>query len=149
MKRTQTRELAFQLIYSMEVQKEMEEEQLTLFIEENAIEGKQEEHYIRSIFQGIKDNKQEITTFISTNLKEKWTMDRICKIDLAILEVAIYELIYAKLPYKVAINEAVELAKKYGEDSSKSFVNGILASIVKTKKLDVIGEINQNDVSSD
>lgn len=146
MKRTETRELAFQLIYSMEVQKEMQEEQFTLFIEENRIEGSQEASYMKSIFQGIKENKEEITTFISTNLKEKWTVDRISKIDFAILEVAIYELIYAKLPYKVAINEAVELAKKYGEDSSKAFVNGILASIVKSQKLDIVGE--NNDISS-
>ena len=53
MKRTQTRELAFQLIYSMEVQKEMQQEQLTLFIEENAIEGKQEINYMKEIFGGI------------------------------------------------------------------------------------------------
>lgn len=146
MKRTETRELAFQLIYSMEVQKEMNEEQFTLFIEENEIERSQEANYMKSIFQGIKENKEEITAFISTNLKEKWTVDRISKIDFAILEVAIYELIYAKLPYKVVINEAVELAKKYGEDSSKAFVNGILASIVKSQKLDVVGE--NNDISS-
>lgn len=136
MKRTQTRELAFRLIYSSEVQKEMEEEQVTLFLQENAIEEKDEVEYINNVYQGIKENKEEITTLIATNLKEKWTMDRISKIDLSILEVAIFELIYAKLPYKVAINEAVELAKKYGDDSSKSFVNGILASIVKERKLD-------------
>lgn len=136
MKRTQTRELAFRLIYSSEVQKEMEEEQVTLFLQENAIEEKEEVEYINNIYQGIKENKEEITSLIATNLKEKWTMDRISKIDLSILEVAIFELIYAKLPYKVAINEAVELAKKYGEDSSKSFVNGVLASIVKERKLD-------------
>ena len=69
-------------------------------------------------------------------MKEKWTIDRISKIDLAILKIAIYELVFTKLPYKVVINEAVELAKKYGEDSSKSFVNGILASIVKEKNID-------------
>lgn len=136
MKRTQTRELAFRLIYSSEVQREMEEEQVTLFLQENAIEEKEEVEYINNIYQGIKENKEEITSLIATNLKEKWTMDRISKIDLSILEVAIFELIYAKLPYKVAINEAVELAKKYGDDSSKSFVNGILASIVKERKLD-------------
>jgi len=140
MKRTQTRELAFRLIYSSEVQKEMEEEQVTLFLEENAIQEKEEIDYINTLYQGIKENKPEITALISTNLKEKWTMDRISKIDLAILEVAIFELIYSKLPYKVAINEAVELAKKYGDDSSKSFVNGILASIVKERKLDEVEE---------
>lgn len=135
MKRSQIRELAFALIYSSEIQKEMNDEQVQLFIEENEIEGEDESDYIKTIYNGIKENKEDITTLISNNLKEKWTMDRISKINLAILEVAIFELIYSKLPYKVAINEAVELAKKYGEESSKSFVNGILASIVKEKNL--------------
>lgn len=135
MKRTETRELAFRLIYSIEIQKEMDEEQVELFLEENEIEEKAEINYIKQTFDGIKENKEEIANLISSNLKEKWTMDRISKIDLAILKVAIYELIFSKLPYKVVINEAVELAKKYGDDSSKSFVNGILASIVKEKKL--------------
>ena len=135
MKRSEIRELAFRLIYSSEVQKEMNEEQVELFIQENEIEGKEEENYIKTIYAGINENKEEITTLISSNLKEKWTMDRISKINLAILELATYELIYSKLPYKVVINEAVELAKKYGEDSSNSFVNGILASIVKEKNL--------------
>lgn len=131
MKRTEIRELAFQLIYSIEVQKDMQEEQLELFFKQQKIEKKEQIDYINTIFKGIKENKEEINNLISSNLKEKWTINRISKIDLAILEVAIYELIYSKLPYKVAINEAVELAKKYGEDKSKNFVNGILASIVK------------------
>ena len=135
MKRSQIRELAFALIYSSEVQKEMSDEQVELFIKENEIEGKEDSDYITTIYNGIKENKEEIVSLISNNLKEKWTMDRISKINLAILEVAIFELVYSKLPYKVVINEAVELAKKYGEDSSKAFVNGILASIVKEKNL--------------
>lgn len=135
MKRTETRELAFRLIYSIEIQKNMDEEQVELFLQENKIEEKAEVDYVKQVFTGIKQNKEEILSLIENNLKEKWSVDRISKIDLAILEVAIFELIYTKLPYKVVINEAVELAKKYGDDSSKSFVNGILASIVKEKKL--------------
>lgn len=135
MKRSQIRELAFRLIYSSEVQRVMEDEQIMLFLQENKIESEQEENYIKTIYNGIKDNKEEILSLISRNLKEKWTMDRISKIDLAILQVAVFELLYLNLPYKVAINEAVELAKAYGEDSSKAFVNGILASIVKEKNL--------------
>lgn len=134
MKRTEIREQVFRLVYSSQIQKDIDEEQINIFIEENGLE--KEEKYIKDIFEGIKENKEEIETLISSNLKEKWSMDRISKIDFAILKVAIFELIYSKLPYKVAINEAVELAKKYGEDSSKSFVNGVLASIVKEKKLD-------------
>lgn len=134
MKRTEIREQAFRLIYSSQIQKDIDEEQIDIFIEENGLE--KEEKYIKDIFEGIKENREEIETLISSNLKEKWSINRISKIDLAILKVAIFELIYSKLPYKVVINEAVELAKKYGEDSSKSFINGVLASIVKEKKLD-------------
>ncbi len=68
---------------------------------------------------------------ISKNLKKDWTLQRISKVNIAILKIAIYEIKYKDIPFKVAINEAVELAKKYGEDKSKNFVNGILASIVK------------------
>ena len=135
MKRTETRELTFRLIYSTEIQKDMDEEQIEMFIEENGIDSKEEIDYINTIFNGVKEKNSEIENMISSNLKEKWTIDRISKINIAILKVAIYELIYSKLPYKVVINEAVELAKKYGDDSSKSFVNGILASIVKANKL--------------
>ncbi len=135
MKRTETRELAFRLIYSSEVQKEMEQEQVELYLQENEIKQKAEVEYIYQVYNGIKEHKEEIEGLISNNLKEKWTMERISKINRAILKLAIFELIYTKLPYKVVINEAVELAKKYGDDSSKSFVNGILASIVKEKNL--------------
>lgn len=135
MKRTETREFAFQLLYSSEIQKEMEEEQVELFIQESQIQNKNQVEYIQTIFTGIKSHQEEIHNLIENNLKEKWSMSRISKIDLAILKLAIYELIYSQLPYKVVINEAVELAKKYGDDSSRAFVNGILASIVKEKNL--------------
>ena len=63
-------------------------------------------------------------------------MSRIAKIDLAILRVAIYEICYMSdvIPFKVSINEAVELAKKYGNSDSKSFVNGLLAKVIEDKK---------------
>ena len=57
------------------------------------------------------------------------------KIDLALLKLGIYEMLYSKLPYKVVVNEVVELAKRYGDDNSKAFVNGVLASIIKENNL--------------
>ena len=134
MKRTETREQVFRLIYSSLIQEEMSEEQIEIFIEENNL--RKEEEYVKGIFYGIQTNEEEIEKLIASNLKEKWSMERISKIDLAILKLAIFEMVYSGLPYKIAINEAVELAKKYGEDSSKSFVNGVLASIVKERNLD-------------
>jgi len=86
---------------------------------------------MEDVVNGIEKNKEQIDKLIEKNLKSDWKIERISKMDLSILRLAIYEINYKELPYKVAINEAVELAKKYGEDSSKTFVNGILASIVK------------------
>ena len=132
MNRSAIRENAFKLIYSLEIQKtENLEEQIDLFFESNDIKEEQTKKYIKDIILGINENLEEILKDIEQNLKEDWKLNRISKMDLSILKLAIYEIKYNEIPYKVAINEAVELAKKYGEDKSKNFVNGILASIVK------------------
>ncbi len=135
MNRSAIRELTFKLLYSNEIQKDMDEEQIDIFLSENNIESEEQKNSIKETFNGIKKYEQEIRNLISENLKENWTFDRISKIDVAILKLAIYELIYSKIPYKVVINEAVEIAKKYGDDSAKSFINGVLASIVKEKNI--------------
>ncbi len=132
MKRSAIRELAFRLIYSLEIQKSEElEEQIDLYIECNDIEEEQAKEYIRDTINGINEHINEIKNLIEKNLKADWTIDRISKIDLSLLKLSIYEIKYKKIPYKVAINEVLELAKKYGEETSKNFINGILASIVK------------------
>ncbi len=132
MTRSEIREAAFKLIYSLEIQKvEDLEEAIELYIESNDITNKSEIEYIKDAVLGIEKNKDEIEKKIKEHLKSDWKIERISKMDLSILKLAIYEIKYKELPFKVVINEAVELAKKYGEDSSKNFVNGILASIVK------------------
>lgn len=132
MSRTEIRELAFKLIYSLEVQNTYNiEEQIDLYIAENQIETEKIIDYIKDIVLGIKKNIIEIEEEIKKCLTEKWTIDRISKINLSILKLAIYELKYKDIPYKVEINEAVELAKKYGEESSSKFINGALATAVK------------------
>ncbi len=131
MNRTAIREKAFKLIYSLEIQKyDSLKEQIDLYFESEAIENMEAKQYIEDAVLGIEKNKQEIMSSIEKNLKSDWKIERISKIDLSILKLAIYEIKYKDIPFKVVINEAVELAKKYGEDSSKNFVNGILASIV-------------------
>ena len=132
MNRSASRENAFKLIYSLEIQKTNNiEEQMELFFESNDIKDKEAKKYINNVILGIWENKEKILSSIEKNLKEDWKVNRISKMDLSILELAIYEKEFSEVPYKVAINEAVELAKKYGEDNSRKFVNGILASIVK------------------
>lgn len=132
MNRSAMRENAFKLIYSLEIQKtEKIEEQIELFFESNDIKDEETKEYITDVVSGVNKNSDQILKEIDQNLKEEWKLSRISKMDLSILKLAIYEIKYNEIPYKVAINEAVELAKKYGEDKSKNFVNGILASIVK------------------
>ena len=131
MNRTEIREQAFKLIYSLEIQKKEDlEEAIELYRESNEITDKNAIEYIKDTIFGIEKNKEEIISSIENNLKKDWKIDRISKIDLSILKLAIYEIKHTEVPYKVVINEAVELAKKYGEDNSRNFVNGVLASIV-------------------
>ncbi len=113
MQRTAMRELAFKLVYEIEVQKENNEEHIQIFLENNEITDEKVIEYLTNVINGLKANEVEIDELISKNLKENWSLSRIPKITLSLLKLAIFEMVYAKIPYKVAINEVVELAKKY------------------------------------
>jgi N utilization substance protein B len=83
---------------------------------------------VQSLVAGVKADLARVDKVITTSAPE-WPLDRIAKIDLAILRVAVYELINAKVNASVAINEAVELAKEFGSENSSKFVNGVLGSV--------------------
>ena len=132
MNRSAAREEAFKILYSLEVQKKEEiKEQLELYLQNENITDKNTVSYINSTIEGIYNNSDTIEQKISDNLKKDWKIERISKVDLALLKLAIYEILYTDTPYKVAINEVLELSKKYSEESSSNFINGVLASIVK------------------
>lgn len=133
MNRTNARMQAFKLLYSTEIQHDNSQEQIELYLENSDITNEETKQYITDVINGVKQNEEEINKLIKENLKQDWDIERIPKISLALLKLAIYEMIYKKIPYKVVINEVVELAKKYGEDNSRVFINGVLASIVKDK----------------
>jgi len=130
MTRTQIRELTFKLIFSVQIQKDDKESQVDNYINDLELEENEKE-YILDTFYGIEKNVTDIEELIKANIKKDWTLERLYKVDIAILKLAIYEIKYANLPFKVVINEAVELAKAYGDDNSPAFVNGVLAEIVK------------------
>lgn len=133
MNRSKLREETFKLLYSLEFYKDELEDTINTYIEENEIKDEQDIEYVKNTINGIQKEEQNIVGLISNNLASKWTIERISKVDLVILKLAIYEIQNTNIPFKVAINEAVELAKKYGDDNSKVFVNGVLASIVNKK----------------
>lgn len=134
MNKSNLREEIFKLVYSLEVQKEDESSQIDLYLENSELSDKEKEKIKEKVCKII-DLKEDIENQISKNLKSGWSIERISKVNISILRIAIYEMIYGKLPYKVVINEAVELAKKYGEEVSASFINGVLASVVKDNNI--------------
>ncbi len=130
MNRSAMRETAFKFLYGAEIQKDLDIEQVDDFFDNYEIEDESAKKYVKDIITGITEHKDEIIKLIEQNLKADWKIERISKVSLALLKLAILEIKYQNLPYKAIINEVVELSKKYGEDNSHVFVNGILASIV-------------------
>lgn len=124
MKRTQERELAFKTIYSKFFNKSEDEDVL-----ENA--DKKGLEFTSKILTQFASNFNEINEIISTHLKG-YTIERLYKVDLAIIILAVIELKFIKeTPKEVVINEAVNLAKKFSTEKSPKFINGLLADIVK------------------
>lgn len=131
MNRRQIRDAIFKLLFRVEFHpQECMEEQETLFFEsEDAPEAEDTEtaEYIRSKYEAIVEKLPEIDAVINEK-SEKWSTTRMSRPDVTIIRLAVYEILYdADIPTSVAINEAVELAKKYGQDSTGGFVNGVLA----------------------
>ena len=132
MSRKIARELTFKVIFSFNFQNEDESiETLISNLEKETNElNEEDKEYISQVVNGVIQNKETLDETIKKYLKE-WTMDRINKTDLAILRVSIYEILYREdIPYKVSVNEAVELAKLFSDDTSPSFINGVLARVV-------------------
>ena len=132
MTRRELRENVFKLLFRIEFHEEEDLlEQMNLFEEE--FEGLKEKdiEYIKSKCQGIYSHLEEIDNAINEK-STGWKTSRMSKMDLSILRLAVYELKYEDdIPAKVSINEAVELAKQYGTDSSSGFVNGVLAKFAE------------------
>ena len=88
--------------------------------------------YLDVLVGGVCDKKNELDEMITNHLGSKWTLNRIAKMDLIILRMAIFEMTYVNnVPNTVALNEAIELTKKYSDDHSRKFVNGVLANVMK------------------
>lgn len=135
---SENRKVAFELIYSLQSQNikyEEYKENVDMFFEARDIHGKATTKYIKDMVYGTKRHGKQLKKQIEECLSEKWTYDRLSKVNVVILEMAVFEMLYLKTPFKVVINEAVELAKSFGDTKSPNFINGVLASIVKKNNL--------------
>lgn len=131
MSRAAARESLFKLVYEYAVMGERDD--FTLSLLSNGM-SEDDSAYLVSSYDGVLAHKDEIMNVIAAHSRD-FALDRIYKVDLAILAVAVYEILYRDdIPYSVSANEATELAGKYSTDKSYSFVNGLLASVIKEKK---------------
>ncbi|MCR4725110.1 MAG: transcription antitermination factor NusB [Clostridia bacterium] len=132
MKRSQARELAMQLLFSMEARNDFSPECKDAFLEFYPPEN--QKNYVNSVYGAFADHMEEVDAAIEANA-EHWHKDRIAKVDLAVLRVAIAEMTFAEepTPEGVAINEAVNIAKKFGSEESGRFVNGVLGNYSRSR----------------
>ena len=128
--RSKARELALKILFEQEFNKNLNTESLNPSdINETA------QNYAQSLLKGIKTHQKKIDSLIRET-SQFWTMERISLIDLNIMRIAVYEMLYSTppVPFKVCIDEALKMAKTYGTENSSKFINGNLDTISKNTK---------------
>ena len=131
MTRREIREQVFKMLFRVEFYNQEEMSEQIALCEDDACSWKEKDKtYIFEKVEKISEKLEEIDAKIN-EVSEGWKTGRMGKVDLTVIRLAVYEMLYEEdVPAKVAINEAVELAKQYGTDNSPSFVNGVLAKLV-------------------
>lgn len=134
MGRHEQREQIFKLLFRVEFHS-MEDipEQVRLFLTDDEVfELEKDTEYVSERFDMIKSKITELDELINKNV-DGWSTDRMGKVELAVLRLGVYEILFDdSIPGRVAVNEAVEIAKKYGQENSGAFVNAVLAKFMKT-----------------
>ena len=138
--RRHQRRFAFQVIYSLNFTKAMTKGELARsfdnFWTEEEFDIEREGSYAWSMVEGVFDNRSQIDEIIAGH-SQHWKLNRIAKVELTILRLSLFEMLFAPdVPFKVAMNEAIELAKDFGDDNSKTFVNGVLDAAGKGAERD-------------
>lgn len=134
MNRSRAREISFSLIFSLDLQKEEIYERLSDMKEDWEEEGTEQIPFIEKTVSTVYQNLDKLDVTIGSHLKSGWSIGRISKASLAALRLAVYEITMTDMPDKAAVNEAINLVKKYDDPDMASFVNGVLASVLKEKE---------------
>ena len=127
------RKYAFELVFGYEFNKDETPKNYYERAYDNFVCEDDEEESVKTVFFGVCENIEKIDEAIVSNLNG-WKINRLSKSTLSIMRVSVYEMLFANLPSAISINEAVELAKEYGEDGSASYINGVLNNIAKNLK---------------
>lgn len=132
MNRRKSREIAMKLLYEISIHKEDYITTIENFKEHTDTDLQDVDmEYITRVLKGVEENGSSIDQEIEKYLVN-WKLYRVSKINLSILRICTYEMIYEKdIPHKVSVNEAIELAKKYSEENAPAFINGVLSNMIK------------------
>lgn len=142
MSRKIAREALMKLLYEKDVAGEHHNESLRNLRVEFGLDERDED-YIKQILFSMDTQQPTIDAYIEKYAKS-WTVERMAKVDLAIIRLAMYEMLYRKdIPVGVSINEAVELAKKYSNEKSGSFINGILGKFIRSESMESHEELEE------
>lgn len=125
MKRRTAREKALQALFQIDISKVEANEAI-----HHVLEDQPNDQYLTNLVEGVVQHQEEIDGMIKEHL-EKWTIERLAHVDRSILRLAVFELVYCKeeVPANVALDEAIEIAKIYGDDQSSKFINGVLSKV--------------------
>ena len=129
--RTQARTAVVQMLYALDLGNDMST-QAKEYLDERKIKGQKAE-FALNLLNGVLKNLDKIDEAINKHLSKDWEFDRLDNVDKAILRLGVYEILFTDLPYQIAINESVEIAKLLSSENSTKFINGILDRIAKDK----------------
>jgi N utilization substance protein B len=130
-RRSRGREVALQVLYQVEQNPGVSPDEVRRFIERRLLEDRKLCEFTEGLIDGVQEHQAQIDTMIS-QVAENWRLDRMAAIDRNILRLGAYEMLFRpEIPAKVAINEALELAKRYSTAQSSRFVNGILDRVLQ------------------
>ena len=132
--RRRLREEAFKILFSMQFIK-VDEEKVEIYCDINGIGNKEDIAYLVNIVNIYNENNRYLESIIQENKKETWDYSRIDKVAITLIKLAIIEIEYLKIPFKISINECINICKKYNEEKNTKFINGILANYVRIKGL--------------
>lgn len=133
--RRRLREEAFKILFSMQFIK-VDEEKVEIYCDINGIGNKEDIAYLVNIVDIYNENNKYLESIIEENKKDTWDYSRLDKIAITLIKLAIIEIEYLEIPFKISINECINICKKYNEEKNTKFINGILANYVKIKGLD-------------
>ena len=132
--RRKLREEAFKILFSMQFIK-VDEEKVEIYCDINGIGNREDIAYLVNIVNIYNENNRYLESIIQENKKETWDYSRIDKVAITLIKLAIIEIEYLKIPFKISINECINICKKYNEEKNTKFINGILANYVRIKGL--------------